>query len=71
MISIPENLLSALDAVAEDQFKGRSELIRDAVRLYLAQNAHPPRIEAIARLRAGFKGVSINPEELVREERSR
>ena len=44
MISIPEEFLAEIDKVAKEESRSRSELIREAVRLYLKmrENRKPP-----------------------------
>lgn len=75
MVSMPDELLGALDAAARDASLNRSELIRDAVRLYLATGAGTPdlarRSAAVARLKRRFEGVTVDAAKAVRAERSR
>lgn len=44
MISIPEEFLAEIDKVAKEESRSRSELIREAARLYLKmrENRKPP-----------------------------
>lgn len=37
LISMPEEFLNKIDKVAEDESRGRSELIREALRQYMKQ----------------------------------
>lgn len=71
MVSMPDELLVAVDAAAQAQSRARSELIREALRLYLAQGSADRRSEALDWLRASFKGIRLNAEEIVRSERDR
>ena len=71
MVSMPDDLLVAVDTAARAQSRARSELIREALRLYLAQGSAERRSEALDRLRAGFRGARLNAEEVVRSERDR
>lgn len=71
MISLPDKLLKELDAVARAQSMSRSGLVRDAIRLYMAQGRPPQREAAIQRLRRAFRSLHGSAEDLVRAERDR
>ena len=74
MISMPEELLRALDAAARRRSASRSEFIRHLVRTELeAQNLAERRERGIDDIRAltGRYRLSAPPEELVRAERER
>lgn len=49
MISIPEEFLAEIDKVAKEESRSRSELIREAARLYLEmrENRKPPVLNPI------------------------
>lgn len=74
MISMPEDMLVRLDEAAEAAGKSRSELLRDALRLYLL-NPDPgvDRAAVIARMRSRTQKLkpTVTPERLVRRERKR
>ncbi|OGG29486.1 hypothetical protein A2971_02225 [Candidatus Gottesmanbacteria bacterium RIFCSPLOWO2_01_FULL_46_21] len=38
-ISLPRDLIANMDAVAKKEYRNRSELIREAVRVYLAETS--------------------------------
>jgi CopG family transcriptional regulator/antitoxin EndoAI len=42
LISLPEKFLSEIDMVAEDEQRSRSELIREALRLYIRKPQNQP-----------------------------
>ena len=70
MISLPDDLLRALDAAAERAEQTRSRFIRDAVRERLARGSLDTRREALEQLRRSFRDAPpVNPEELIRAER--
>ncbi len=72
MISMPEDLLAVLDEAAKDASKTRSELIRDAIRLYMASGKPTPDRAAIfKRMQERNRGFvpPAPPEQLVREDR--
>ena len=74
MISMPEELLQALDAAARLRSASHSEFIRHLVRTELeAQNLAERREGGIDDIRAltGRYRLSASPEELVRAERER
>lgn len=71
MISLPDELLAALDAAARSRSATRSGLIRDAVRIYMAQGSGGDRRAAIKRLQKTFAPLQGSPEELVRADRAR
>ncbi len=74
MISMPEELLLALDAAAGRQSASRSEFIRQLVRAELeAQDLAERRERGIHDIRTvtGRYQLSASPEELARAERER
>jgi len=71
MISLPDELLRALDEAAGAAEKSRSAFIREAVRERLARGALDTRREALEELRRSFRGERFHPEELIRAERDR
>ncbi len=74
MISMPEELLRALDAAARRHSASRSEFIRQLVRAELeAQDLAGRRERGIDDIRTvtGRYHMSASPEELVRAERER
>jgi predicted transcriptional regulator len=71
MISLPDDLLHALDEAAHRADQSRSRYIRDAVRERLARGALDERREALDDLRRLFRGQKFDPEELIRAERER
>jgi len=71
MISLPSELLDALDAEASRRDQSRSAVIRAAVREHLARSALDERREALDRLRKSFGRVPTTPEDLIRAERAR
>jgi metal-responsive CopG/Arc/MetJ family transcriptional regulator len=71
LISLPESLLALLDEAANAEAKARSALVRDAIRLYLAQGRSTTAIDALRRLRASFAQDDFVAEAAVREERDR
>lgn len=73
MVSMGDELLARLDAAAEKADKSRSELLRDALRLYLAQGNRAGRTEAIERIRSRLadRSAPADLESLVRSERQR
>lgn len=71
MISLPDQLLDALDTAAADRSSSRSGLIRDAVRLYLAQAPAADRRKVLKHLQRAFADLREAPEDTIRAERSR
>lgn len=74
MISMPEDMLARLDAAARAAEKSRSELLRDALRLYLVTGAgRQERAAVIARMRERTRNLKpdMSPEQLVRRDRDR
>jgi metal-responsive CopG/Arc/MetJ family transcriptional regulator len=71
MISLPDDLLRALDEAAHRADQSRSRYIRDAVRERLARGALDERREALEELRRLFRGQRFDPEALIRAERER
>lgn len=71
LISLPESLLALLDEAAKTESKARSALVRDAIRLYLAQGRSSTAVEALEKLRASFARDDFDAVEVVREERAR
>jgi hypothetical protein len=70
MVSLPQELLTALDAAARVRSMSRSGLVREAIRRYLAQGPSPSRGAAIQRLRRTFRSLPTSAE-IVRAERDR
>lgn len=76
-LSVPETMLPAIDAAARREHRTRSELIREALRAYLARDrgrkiklddAQPDEVEAIRRGRVEFeRGEFVRLEDLQRE----
>lgn len=71
MISLPDDLLTAVDAQARSQARSRSEFVREALRNYLVSGDVAKRREAIARLKETFRTGRWRAEDLVRSERDR
>jgi metal-responsive CopG/Arc/MetJ family transcriptional regulator len=71
LISLPEALLQSLDRAAAAESRSRSELVREAIRRYLAEGPSAGRSVAIAELRALLGAGDWNAEELIRAERDR
>lgn len=71
MISLPEELLSAVDAAAAARAISRSHLVREALRAHLSAAPAAGRAEAFALLRRSLGGGGWTAEELVRAERHR
>jgi metal-responsive CopG/Arc/MetJ family transcriptional regulator len=51
MISLPEEFLRNLDVLADTEHRSRSELVREAVRLYVTTHVEP-RISSLSARRA-------------------
>jgi metal-responsive CopG/Arc/MetJ family transcriptional regulator len=74
-VSIPEAMLPEIDGAARRERRSRSELVREAVRRYLAagrtlplDDAAPDEIEAVKRGRAQFEqGDFVRLDDLQRE----
>jgi metal-responsive CopG/Arc/MetJ family transcriptional regulator len=76
-VSVPDTMLPEIDAVARKEHRSRSELIREALRVYLSHadqrliaidDARPDEIEAARRGRAEFeRGEFVRLEDLQRE----
>jgi Arc/MetJ-type ribon-helix-helix transcriptional regulator len=76
-VSLPEEMLPEIDSVARKEHRSRSELIREAVRQYLAaesgrmiplDDAQPDEANAIAQGRREFeRGDFVRLEDLQRE----
>ena len=76
-VSVPETMLPAIDAAARRAHRSRSELIREALRVYLAsdsrrkiklEEAQPDEVEAVRRGRAEIeRGEFVRLEDLQRE----
>lgn len=75
MVSLPDELLAAVDEAAERAGDSRSRYVRDALRARLAAGAPSParRREAIARLQATFACYpsDVSSVEVIRAERAR
>ncbi|MFI5046408.1 MAG: CopG family ribbon-helix-helix protein [Acidimicrobiia bacterium] len=74
MISMPEELLAAVDAEAERRDQSRSALIRAALREHLVTRALDDREAALQSLRHAFAGGDWGDqtaEQLIRAERER
>ncbi len=56
-ISLPKDLVTAMDAVAEDEYRNRSDLIREAVRAYLADMTAWKSLFAYGKSRAKAKNI--------------
>lgn len=56
-ISLPEGLIKKLDAVAEKEFRNRSELIREAIRRYITIIHEWQKVSTIARKRGREMGI--------------
>jgi Arc/MetJ-type ribon-helix-helix transcriptional regulator len=76
-VSLPEEMLPEIDSVARKEHRSRSELIREALRRYLAaeggrmiplDDAQSDEVKSIARGRQEFKrGEFVRLEDLQRE----
>lgn len=76
-VSLPEEMLPEIDGVARKEHRSRSELIREALRQYLAagsgrviplDDVQPDEVEAITRGRGQFKrGEFVRLEDLQNE----
>ncbi|MFN2226068.1 MAG: nucleotidyltransferase domain-containing protein [Anaerolineae bacterium] len=51
MVSFPEEFLAEVDRVAREEHRSRSELVREALRLYMSQHHDPGQAVAAARVR--------------------
>lgn len=75
MISLPDDLLDAVDSAAEEAGETRSRYIRDALRAKLAAGHPSPvlRRQAVKRLQETFArhAVDMSSVEIVRAERAR
>jgi metal-responsive CopG/Arc/MetJ family transcriptional regulator len=71
LISLPEDLLKRLDETASAESRSRSELVREAVRRYLAEGPPLGREAAMAELQGILSRGRWNAEDLVRAERHR
>jgi len=71
MISLPAELLAALDEAAAGAEKSRSAFIREAVRERLARSSLDERREALEELRRLFRGARGKPEDFIRADRER
>ena len=64
MISLPNEFLEHIDAVAAEEHRTRSELVREAVRLYIAVRRSPrrplddPRVQRAVELQDALATVS-------------
>ncbi len=69
LISLPDGLLESLDRAAAAESRSRSEVVREAIRRYLAEGPPSGRSAAIAELRAILGPGDWNAEALIRAER--
>ena len=53
MVSFPEEFLSQVDRIAQEEHRSRSELLREAVRLYIQMRGGERRPGADPRVRSG------------------
>lgn len=63
MISLPEELLAEIDAVAKREHRSRSELIREAARHYIIEVSHPGRKKGSLSHSKGFLWVTLPHDE--------
>ncbi len=61
-VSFPKQLLKAMDAVAKQEARKRSDLLREAVRVYLARRQRWRQIFAFGRQQA--KRIGLKPGEV-------
>lgn len=72
MISLPDELLEKVDAAAARSSRPRSELVREALRQYLAGGGDLSRRRAaIRRLREGLASGDWRAEDFIRSDRNR
>jgi metal-responsive CopG/Arc/MetJ family transcriptional regulator len=73
MISLPDELLAALDEAAQRADTTRSAFIRQAVRERLARGPvdRARRDAAVEHLRRAFSDATFNPEDFIRADRER
>lgn len=64
-IVLPDELVKQADAVAKKEFRNRSELIREALRVYIARRRDWEKLSEYARRQA--KAVGVTTEEQVNE----
>jgi CopG family transcriptional regulator / antitoxin EndoAI len=57
-ISFPEHLVAEIDKLAKKERRSRSELVREAVRLYFEQRDRWNKIFAMGKATARSKGLS-------------
>lgn len=61
-ISFPKRLLRAMDQLARQEDRSRSELLREAARLYIEQKQHWEKIFAFGRRQA--RRLRLTPEDV-------
>ena len=71
MVSIPDDLLAAVDAAARRESRTRSGYVQEALRHRLTGGAAARRSTALSALRREFADGAWVAEELVRAERER
>jgi metal-responsive CopG/Arc/MetJ family transcriptional regulator len=62
MISLPQELLKEIDLAAKREHRSRSELIRETVRLYLAESSQLTSRKSLSRNK-GFLWVTVPHDE--------
>ena len=55
MVSFPEEFLDEVDRLAKEEHRGRSELVREAIRLYISLKREKTRLEMDHRVREAVK----------------
>jgi len=57
-IALPENLVKTIDTVAQREYRNRSELIREALRMYLKNTQEWEELFEIGALQARKAGIT-------------
>jgi Arc/MetJ-type ribon-helix-helix transcriptional regulator len=75
MVSFPEEFLAEVDRVAREEHRSRSELVREALRLYMSQHHDPGQAVAAARVREApteaYQALADRDRRIAREFRQR
>jgi CopG family transcriptional regulator/antitoxin EndoAI len=64
MVSFPDEFLEEVDRIADEEHRSRSELLREAMRLYIAvrrgggQPGADPRVQAAVAIQDGLAQIS-------------
>jgi uncharacterized protein len=74
MISIPDEFLAEVDRVAREEHRGRSELVREALRLYISQrhkSVHSGTAPGVREAQAAYGTMTDQDGQVAREFRGR